>query len=123
MITKPTIPYALRLTVRSLLVIAVEHEKWSIEYEEKTNFKSEYCPTGGMILDLILDMIGIPADNTSEAEGGACEHANETGVWPEWGYCRDSFYNEFRSMVVSNCDIDVYLNSLIEEIPFSVQNN
>ena len=41
--------------------------------------------------DLALDLLGVPADNTVETD--ACGVANATGEWPEWGMCRDYWYN------------------------------
>ena len=40
-------------------------------------------------LDVLLDIMGLPADNSIETN--VCAITNETGVWPEWGFCRDSW--------------------------------
>ena len=39
------------------------------------------------LLDIVLDALGVPADNTLETN--ACDIANATGEWPEGSYCRD----------------------------------
>lgn len=45
---------------------------------------------GLKIVDAVLSLIGIPEDNTAETD--ACAIATTTGVWPEYGYCRDGWY-------------------------------
>lgn len=43
------------------------------------------------LLDIVLDALGVPADNTVETD--ACDIANATGEWPEGSYCRDFWYD------------------------------
>ena len=45
------------------------------------------------IVDVVLDALGVPADNTVETN--ACDVANATGVWPDWAYCRDSYHEKW----------------------------
>lgn len=43
------------------------------------------------LLDIVLDALGVPADNTIETN--ACDIANATGEWPEGSYCRDFWFD------------------------------
>ncbi len=45
------------------------------------------------IVDVVLDALGVPVDNTVETN--ACDVANATGVWPDWAYCRDSYHEKW----------------------------
>jgi len=59
------------------------------------------------VLDLCLDMLGVPSDNTVETR--ACDIANETGTWPAGAFCRDSCYDTFDEMAVEKGDVDGFI--------------
>jgi hypothetical protein len=57
-------------------------------YAAKIEFSGRLGDLGEIdFTDELLDILGIPADNTVEAN--ACSYANEFKIWPSWGFCRD----------------------------------
>lgn len=44
------------------------------------------------VLDAVLDICGIPQDNTDKLPDTA---ATLHGFWPAWAYCRDGWYDYF----------------------------
>jgi hypothetical protein len=77
--------------VIKLLRIEVEHSKKVEKLEEALG--TEHSNLHLDLIDLVLDVLGIPVDNTCETN--ACEIANTTGVWPENAYCRDDWYEQW----------------------------
>ena len=59
---------------------------------------------------MILDILGVPEDNTVTTN--VCEIASKTGVWPEWGYCRDWAYEVYAEYIRRRRDIDGFIKEI-----------
>jgi hypothetical protein len=66
-------------------------------FESKVQFSGRYGDLGELcFLDELLDMMGLPEDN---GDADYCNYANaHDGLWPKWGFCRDSWYHNFTDM-------------------------
>jgi hypothetical protein len=64
-------------------------------------------------LDIVADIVGVPADNTVETQ--ACEIANATGEWPEDAYCRDWVFHDWESVEDGKQTAEWFLRQLEEE--------
>ena len=72
-----------------LLEMDAAHDK-KVEQLEKAIGTAETNLYLDGLLDIVLDALGVPADNTVETN--ACDIANDTGEWPDGSYCRDFWY-------------------------------
>ncbi len=86
-----------RADVRSTRLIGDDLLEKLIEAQSGNRCKCACCDQyESEIEKLVLDALGVPADNTVETN--ACDIANETGVWPEGAYCRDWAYEKWYNL-------------------------
>lgn len=73
-----------------LLQLDVSHDKKLKKLEQLISVDNAELHLDGL-LDIVLDVLGVPPDNTVETD--AVNIANTTGKWPEGSYSRDPFYD------------------------------
>jgi hypothetical protein len=99
---------------RLLLVAQADHDRKMNEFADAVEKYATWDYSFLEVFDLCLDLLGVPADNTSETR--ACEIANETGEWPVGAFCRDYCYEKFDEMAVANGDVDGFIAAMKESI-------
>jgi len=101
---------------RKLILMQVEENQW-IKNRFGEEHHDNWSPASGWnLLDVALDILGWPADNTVETN--ACERANATGVWPEESFCRDWIWNLYTEMVEQFGAVDVFIEHVRETRKF-----
>lgn len=117
---EPAISSDMLFVARELLKLQRKQDLWHEEIEASGHIQVSDPISGNyLLLELALDILGEPKDNTIETN--ACEIANTTGEWPEGSHCRDFIIDIYLLMVGKHNDIDGYIDVVtgMSEMPLA----
>ncbi len=94
---------------RELLKLQRQQDKWLNETEACGHIEiDEPISSSYLLLDLALDILGEPKDNTIETN--ASEVFQETGEIPQGTHCRDYIHDVYCLMVGKHNDIEGFID-------------
>ena len=110
----------MKLEKKHLIELAASCQRISFfmgdAWAARNTFSGRYDDLGELcFIDLLLDIMGMPEDNTQESN--SCAYANETGQWPDWGFCRDTWYDSLGNMTAEEFVNDnlTYISKITKE--------